>query len=159
MMSVSARGVCGRDLVQRRRRLGDVRDQHGRRQLRVERKAARQREVADDAERVDVAARVDAVAGHLLGAQVVHGAEHLAGRRERRRLGQARDAEVGDQRAPGGAVDENVLGLHVAVDDAARVRVAERLGDVAQLADDLAARRCVRARGSAAPSTRRPRSP
>ena len=51
-----------RDGVQRRRRLGDVRDEDGRRELGVERETARQREVADDAERIDVAARVDRVA-------------------------------------------------------------------------------------------------
>ena len=137
-------GECARrvrrNLVQRGAVFVDVRDEHGRRELRVERKSSRQREVADDAERVDVAACVDDVARHLLGAEIVHRAEHLARRRERRRFGQSRDAEVGDERATARAVDENVLSLDVAVDHAARVRVAERLATSRELTKYLATR-------------------
>ncbi len=45
--------------------------------------------------------------------------------RRRRDGGRARDAEVGDERAPGGALDEDVVGLDVAVHDAAAVRVRQ----------------------------------
>src|SRR5689334_4381866 len=53
------------------------------------------------------------------------------------RLGQPRDAEVGDDGAARRPLDEDVLRLHVAMDDAARMRVAEREGDVAKLSDGL----------------------
>ena len=96
---------------------------------------------ADDAERVDVAARVDRVARDLFGAEVVHGAEHLSRRRERRRLGEPRDAEVGDERASGRRVEQNVLGFHVAVNDAMVVGEPQRARDVTQLAQRLRAGR------------------
>ena len=44
----------------------------------------------------------------------------------------ARDPEVGDERASGGAFDQDVLGLDVAVHDVLAVRVLERFGDVAR---------------------------
>ena len=47
-----------------------------------------------------------------------------------------RDAEVRDDRVPAG--DEHVVRLDVAVHDAARVRVRERVDDVAQDADRVA---------------------
>ena len=67
----------------------------------------------------------------------MHGAQHLARGRELLRLGQTGDAEVRDDRAPGGALEQDVLRLHIAVHDAARVRVAERERDVAKLGDGL----------------------
>ncbi len=88
--------------------------------------------VEDDAEGEEVAPPVDRVAGHLLGRHVVGRPEELPRRREVRLLG-LRDPEVCDlDLALGG--DDDVRGLHVAVDDPAAVRVVERLGD---LADDL----------------------
>ena len=61
---------------------------------------------------------VDLLAGDLLGAEVIDRAEDLPGRGERRGLGEASDAEVGDHRATGDRSSEDVLGLDVAVDDA-----------------------------------------
>ena len=109
-----------------------VRDQHRRRQWSVEGELSAQHRVARDAQRVDIAPRVDTLAAHLLGAEVIDGPEHLAGGREGRRLAHARDAEVGDHRASRDRVEEDVLGLHVAMNHAVRVRVPERGGDVAE---------------------------
>ena len=47
-------------------------------------------------------------------------------------VGRQRDAEVGEQRAPGLVVQEDVVGLDVAVDDAAGVRVRQRGRDVGE---------------------------
>jgi len=52
---------------------------------------------------------------HALSARVLHG---------------ERDAEVGDERMP--ALQQNVLGLDVAVDNAAVVRILQRVGDLAR---------------------------
>ena len=43
-----------------------------------------------------------------------------------------RDAEVGDERAAGARLEQDVVRLHVAMDDAASVRVRERPRDLAQ---------------------------
>ena len=50
-------------------------------------------------------------------------------------LHRQRDPEVGDQRVP--VVQQDVLGLDVAVDDAVPVRVVERVGDLARDAHGL----------------------
>ena len=71
-----------------------------------------------------------------------------------RRADRLRDAEVGDDR--GAAGQQHVVRLDVAMDDAALVRVRERLRHVAQHADDFGDRerrpRASRAR-SDSPST------
>ena len=92
--------------------------------------------VEHDAERVDVGLPVDVVAERLLGRDVVRRAEHAAVGGQPLLLQRAGDAEVGDL---GGAllVDEDVLRLDVAVDDAARVRGAERAGDLDRVGDRL----------------------
>ena len=97
-----------------------------------ERWRADQQLVEDAPERVDVRARIDGLAAGLLGAEVGGGAHHRAD------LGEVLvgvggdrpgDAEVGDLHQAGGG-DEDVAGLHVAVDDAVAVGEAERGGDV-----------------------------
>ena len=89
--------------------------------------------VGHDAERVEIAPAVDLLAGRLLGAHVgrrpdghaLPGAARaaLAGHR-------ARDAEVREQRASGGLVEQHVLGLHVAVHHAGVAGRVERRGQV-----------------------------
>ncbi|HEX2022112.1 MAG TPA: hypothetical protein VHH36_05320, partial [Candidatus Thermoplasmatota archaeon] len=86
-----------------------------------------EREVEEDAHGVDVRARVGLGAAHLLGAHVD---ERAQPRRERRRRvrGGAGDAEVRELHLAL-AREEDVLGLHVEVRDAARVRRRERVED------------------------------
>ena len=94
----------------------------------LERESPRQHFVEHDARGVDVRARVCAVAPRLLGRHVVHRAERLL--RERvGGVGEAGDAEVSDLDAAV-AKHHDVLRLDVAVDDAARMRVRERLHDL-----------------------------
>ena len=59
----------------------------------------------------------------------------MLARGERERL---RHAEVGDDRVA--AVDEHVRRLHIAVDDAVRVRVRQRVGHLAHDRDDVGER-------------------
>ena len=98
--------------------------------------------VADDAERVEVAAAVDlALAGGLLGRHVRRRADRHAGRGEPRSRPFASMARAMPKSvtigAAGVGVEQDVVGLDVAVDDAALVRVGERVGDLAQDAPRL----------------------
>ena len=81
--------------------------------------------VRDDGERVPVACGGRGLAERLLGREVTGRAEDRAARRQRRHPRGARDSEVGDVHVVG-AVEEQVAGLHVAMDDALRMRVVER---------------------------------
>ena len=71
--------------------------------------------------------------GGLLGCHVLEGADDIAGARQRQLVGEARDAEVGQLRrhiTVGGTLeDDHVLGLDVAVHDAAFVGVIEGVGE------------------------------
>ena len=119
-----AAGHVGRELIERRRLLvGDV-HQRGRERLPDERIPPRERPVEDHAHRPDVGARVDLrgtlglLGRHVLGRAHQHAHAGLAGVLA---LGELRDAEVHqlDQQPPRlGLVQEDVLGLEVAVDDA-----------------------------------------
>ena len=94
---------------------------------------ARQTFVEHERERVEVGALVDAVPVGLLRGHVGQRPDDVAGARQRRVARQVGDAEVGQlRRRAGGARavgDDHVLGLDVAVDDAAAVRVLERVGE------------------------------
>ncbi len=92
--------------------------------------------VEDEAERVDVGPPVDLLALELLGRHVVGRAYEVAVLREGRPGEVAREAEVGELRAPRAELDEDVLGLHVAVDDPALVGVLEALGDLGREAGE-----------------------
>ena len=87
--------------------------------------------VRQRAERVDVGAAVDdAIARRLLGAHVLRRAERQSGLRDARAAGVGDgegDAEVGDERLA--FLEEDVLRLQIAVDDALAVGVVERAGD------------------------------
>jgi hypothetical protein len=103
---------------------------------------------------VHVGAAVDRVraAGHLLRGGVLRRAREVAGARQPRVVGEVREPEVEQPRAPGG-VDQHVRRLDVAVHHAVLVRVRERLGDVErEPGHDLDVRRAPRAQ-------RAPRAP
>ena len=109
---------------------------HGDLVLAAERDVPDEHLVEDDAERVDVGLAVDLVAERLLGRDVVRRAEDAAVGRQALLLERAGDPEVGDLRRAL-LVDEDVLGLDVAVDDPARVRGAERAGDLDRVGQRL----------------------
>ena len=98
-----------------------------------ERRVAGEHLVRHRAERVDVGARVDRALPHrLLGGHVLRCAEREAGLRHALaagRLHREGDAEVGNQRVA--ALQQDILGLDIAVDHAAPVCVRQRVGDLA----------------------------
>ena len=99
------------------------------RRVPLEGQAARQHLEEDDAQRVDVRARVGLLALDLLGRHVLGRPDHHAGARDPLGLDRAGDPEIHD---PGVAVavDHDVLGLEVAVDDAQAVGFRQALADL-----------------------------
>ena len=91
------------------------------------------------AERVEVGAGVGRTTEGLLWRHVGHRAHHHALDREARTVDGVREAEVAEL---GGAVvrEPDVAWFHVAVNDAARVRVLERTTDVVRDAQRLVER-------------------
>ena len=75
----------------------------------------RNRFVANNSQRVDIAGGGGVVAERLLRRDVLGGAHHHAGLRDRRRVDGLGDAEVGELHLPGGR-DQDVAGFDVAVD-------------------------------------------
>ena len=132
---------------QRRRLRVEQRVDDGDRVRAFERPPAGEKLPEQHAQREDVRARVDVAAQGLLGRHVRDGPEHGTRRRARRvradrapglapvaRHGpERREAEVEDLHAPP-SVHHDVAGLDVAVDDPARMRGRERVGD---LQDDV----------------------
>ena len=105
-----------------------------------ERHRAGQRVEEDAAERVDVGARVEVADLRLLGRHVVDRAERhaRAGQRGVRGLGPLLQMPKSVRNAcstPSRDGDEDVRGLHVAVDEAARVRGVERARDLREQRD------------------------
>ena len=101
--------------------------------------------VEHDAEGIDIRPAVGAVSGRLLRAHVLRRADHHPlGRqgRSRRHFGGLGDAEISDHH-PAGAVQEDVVRLHVAVDDAQPVRVGEGVGHLARDPGGVADRKAV----------------
>ncbi len=108
----------------------DVLVGHGHRTVGDERRAAGDELVQHDAERVDVAALVHGQALGLLGGEVRRRAHHGTGLGEVVLASNGHgDTEVGDLHVVVGG-DEDVAGLHVAVDDAVAVGEPQGGGDV-----------------------------
>ena len=109
----------------KRDRILHVLHQHGHGRVGGEGHAAGQELVGHDAEGIDVRAPVHGRARGLLGGHVLRGAADHPGRGELvRAIQHPRDAEVGEVDALV-LVEQDVLGLHVAVDDALGVGVGE----------------------------------
>ena len=93
-----------------------------------EREPAGREEVQHRTEREEVSTLVAVAAFDLFRRHVPRRAEDLTGRREALRVDHLRDAEVRQLHASR-LVDQHVLRLHVAVNDAFRVGRRERLGE------------------------------
>ncbi len=100
----------------------------------LERQATGEHCVGHDAEGIDIAAPVDVgAAGGLFGGHVVRRSDDAAPPRHGLDLADGPGhAEVGEQGSAGLVVEEDVVGLYVAVDDALAVGVIERVGDLGQ---------------------------
>ncbi len=112
---------------QRRRRLVRAPEPDSQPVVALERGAPRQQPEEQAAERVHVGGGLAVRAPGLLGRPVLRGPEqHALGRDAGRRAGDPREAEVGDDDAAGGALDQDVAGSEVAMHDPARMGVGER---------------------------------
>ena len=124
---------------------------------------AAQHLVEHGAERKDVGAMVDGQAAHLLGRHVAERPEHGAGvglhvgdagflrRRRRDRLGETEVEDLDVIVAP----DHDVLGLQIAMDDAARVGGGDAARDLLRVGRRRAAATADRSRGAFEASRRR----
>ena len=122
-----------------RGRGGDAGHGHGRGAVALPGAPARQELVEHDAQAVDVGRLGRLLAERLLRAEVVDRAERDTGQGQARVGPGPGDPEVGDLHAAVGR-DEHVAGLHVPVDDSARVRRGERVRDLGSEAGGLAGR-------------------
>jgi hypothetical protein len=125
---------CGRDVrrIRRRRHERGIEGPLGEivRRLAGERQPPRQQLVEHGPQPVDVRALVDTAAAQLLGCHVLGRPYRQAGPGSGGSLAVSRlagDAEVGEQRLPLG-VEQDVLGLDVAVDQAEPVRRLQPIG-------------------------------
>ena len=108
---------------------GDLLERHGDGAVALERHAAGERLVEDHADRVDVRARRGRLALRLFRRDVLRRPHHGTGGGDVRALAGAGDAEVGDA-CSALVVDQDVLGLQVAVHDPLAVREAGRVQDL-----------------------------
>ena len=115
-----------------------VRERLGGRRVAAERPPAGQELERHDRERVPVARGRRLLASRLLRGDVPRGAEHGARLREHVRSRRRRDPEVRDMDVAV-AIEEEVRGLDVAMDDAARMRAIERVRRLLQPGERLGA--------------------
>ena len=127
-MTIAAKAAStpGPHLGERAGRLGQPEDDGLERVAGFERVRSRDGLVERDAEGVEVRAAVELLALRLLRGDVGRRAEEEAGLGLHERTGRLRDAEVHQERTAL-AVEDDVLGLDVAVDDPAGVAVLERV--------------------------------
>ena len=134
--------ALGRYLGGVRHRRRQVHQHHLRRALGLERQPAGEQLEQDDAHGVEVAAAVDRIAAALLGRHVVGRAAHdaRAGDVGRRgvglQLGQAEVDHLDEVAAAAQRLEDDVLGLQIAVHDLEVVRFAERVQHLLQHVDD-----------------------
>ena len=126
--SSSAGGTSRGELAERPERRALRRDLRER--LEPERRLAGQQLVEHGAERVDVGRGAHVLAERLLGSQVCRGAEHGARQGQARGLDSPCDPEVRDLEHAV-APEQEVLRLHVPMDEARVVGVLERRGRLA----------------------------
>ena len=134
--------ALGGDHARIRRRQREVHEHHLRGRVGLEREAAREQLEEDHADGVEIAAGVDRIAAALLGRHVVGGAADDARARDvgRADLGlHLREAEVDDLHevaaGPHG-LDDDVLGLQIAVNDVEVVGLGEGGEHLAEDVDD-----------------------
>ena len=125
----------------------DMRSGLGGRRVVLERPHPGQELIGDDPEPIEVARRRRAISLRLLGREIAGGAEHRSGQCQGVEAGRARDAEVGHVDVSV-AVEEEVAGLHVAMDDTVAVGGVERDRGLFQPAERL--RRALSAVGAQA---------
>ncbi len=123
-------GTSLRTVGEWRRRHHELASENRRRGIAVDRRASGRREVGDCAERIEIASSVDRLAVGLLGTHVSRRTDDRARVAGAWTAVDARDAEVGHDRAAGVTLEENVVGLDVAVDDCVSVSVRERPRDL-----------------------------
>ena len=115
------------DLPDRNRLYGRLLHENLLRRLAVKRGSAGEHLVQHDTEAVDVRPVVGPLAGRLLRAHVLRRADHhpLGGQLRRGRIvGRLGDPEVGHEHVSGG-IEQDVVGLDIAVDDALAMGVRE----------------------------------
>ena len=138
MISTRARGVSGAISARGRGGVGDLLEGHLDRVVPVEGQPPRQHLVHHDAHRVDVALGTGHFALGLFRADIVDAAHGLAGQQLVFGPGDAGDAEVHHPQLAA-RQQHDVLGLHVPVDHAVAVGVVQRLQDLGDKVDRLAA--------------------
>ena len=122
-------------ITRRTRRSGCALNHHFVRRAARERKRSGEHFVEHDAQRVDVRSAIECNPLHLLRRHVMRRADHLPRFGQRGVLDGLGQTEIGDQDLPP-PVDENVLRLEIAMDDALIMRRLQPLADLPEDVDD-----------------------
>ena len=108
--------------------------------LGLKRQRPRKNVKSEYAHRVDITARIDAASARLLWTHEFGGTDDLAHPCRTGLFDNTRDPEIGHEGAVGPFFEENVVGLHIAVDNALGVCVGQRPRDFLQDACDFGSR-------------------
>ena len=128
------------DAADRWNRFCELLDQNFLRGLTADREQPGHAVLGNQSERIENASSMNVVGGGLFGAHEFRRVNDFTNAREagvagRRCAADARNADVHDERSSGGAFDHDAVGLDVAMDDAATVRVRERVPHILQQAN------------------------